>query len=90
METIIKAVGLPNGHWNKCRNGHYYVIGDCGGAMEVSKCPDCYEVIGGANHALAAGNLPAREFGGVPAWDPQGFDARAVRGEVDFDEILDE
>lgn len=70
METIIKAVGLPNGHWNKCRNGHYYVIADCGGANEEAKCPDCHEVIGGTNHVLAAGNEFASELGGVSAWDP--------------------
>jgi hypothetical protein len=31
----------------ECPNGHYYVIGECGGAMEKSKCPECKEEIGG-------------------------------------------
>jgi hypothetical protein len=30
---IMKAIGLDKGHWNKCPNGHFYVIGECGGAM---------------------------------------------------------
>lgn len=53
---IIEAIGLSKGHWYKCKNGHYYAIGDCGGAMEESRCPECNEVIGGNNHSLAAGN----------------------------------
>lgn len=45
----VKDSGGP-GHWFKCPNGHYFAIGDCGGAMETSKCPDCGAKIGGANH----------------------------------------
>ena len=44
---------LKAGHWFKCPNGHYYVIGECGGAMQRGKCPDCKAEIGGDNHALA-------------------------------------
>jgi len=47
MTSIIEAIGLKRGHWNKCPNGHFYVIGECGGAMEISKCPDCKADIGG-------------------------------------------
>lgn len=46
-EMIMKAVDLGKGHWFKCKNGHFYTIGECGGAMQTSKCPDCGEVIGG-------------------------------------------
>ncbi|KAK3574831.1 hypothetical protein QTP86_018421, partial [Hemibagrus guttatus] len=49
---IVKAMALPQGHWYKCPNGHVYAIGDCGGAMVHSQCPDCKATIGGANHAL--------------------------------------
>lgn len=38
---IIKAIGLSSGHWYECPNGHPYVIGECGGAMEKTKCPEC-------------------------------------------------
>ncbi|KAH9251102.1 hypothetical protein BASA81_011001 [Batrachochytrium salamandrivorans] len=48
-----------NGHVMQCPNGHMYLIGNCGGAMERSSCPDCGAVIGGANHALADGNTRA-------------------------------
>ena len=47
MQMVIKALNLGPGHYYKCPNGHYYAIGDCGGAMEVSRCPDCGAVIGG-------------------------------------------
>ncbi|TNV87514.1 hypothetical protein FGO68_gene11469 [Halteria grandinella] len=86
MQEIMKAVGYTASHWNKCPNGHYYVIADCGGAMEESKCPDCGSVIGGANHALAAGNEHASELGGRPAWDPNGFDAQVADGRINLQE----
>ena len=61
---IVKAIGLPKGHWYKCRNGHIYCIGECGGAMETSKCPDCKATIGGTNYILSAGNVHAPEMDG--------------------------
>ncbi|XP_024415123.2 NFX1-type zinc finger-containing protein 1 [Desmodus rotundus] len=67
---IVKAIGLPLGHWFKCPNGHIYVIGDCGGAMQRSTCPDCKEVIGGVNHTLERSNELASEMDGAQhaAW----------------------
>lgn len=67
---IVSAIGCPRGHWFKCKNGHVYVIGDCGGAMERSRCPECHEVIGGANHALDSTNSLAPEMDGAThaAW----------------------
>ncbi|NXR16107.1 ZNFX1 protein, partial [Semnornis frantzii] len=67
---IVNAIGCPRGHWFKCRNGHIYVIGECGGAMERSRCPECREVIGGANHALDSTNSLAPEMDGAThaAW----------------------
>ena len=84
MQMIMKATGLDNSHWNKCPNGHLYAIADCGGAMMESKCPECKAVIGGSDHTLAHGNTFASEFGGTSAWDPQGFNARVLRGEIDL------
>jgi hypothetical protein len=46
-KMIIEAVGLGSGHWFECPNGHPYVIGECGGAMEKSLCPECKAEIGG-------------------------------------------
>jgi hypothetical protein len=70
---IVRAVGLKQGHWFKCPNGHYYAIGECGGAMEESKCPECGAVIGGQHHRLADDNELAPEMDGAahPAWSDQ-------------------
>lgn len=67
---IVKAMALPQGHWYKCPNGHVYAIGDCGGAMERSQCPECKATIGGTNHTLTQGNDVAREMDGAQhaAW----------------------
>ena len=68
--AIVKAIGLTKGHWFKCPNGHFYCIGECGGAMEVAKCPECGYEIGGQSHALVTGNELAPEIDGAlyPAW----------------------
>ncbi|XP_063071469.1 NFX1-type zinc finger-containing protein 1 isoform X2 [Engraulis encrasicolus] len=67
---IVQAMGLAKGHWYKCPNGHVYAIGDCGGANQRGQCPECDESIGGANHALIAGNAVASEMDGAQhaAW----------------------
>uniref|UniRef100_A0A1X7ULC4 RZ-type domain-containing protein n=1 Tax=Amphimedon queenslandica TaxID=400682 RepID=A0A1X7ULC4_AMPQE len=50
--------GLSNnyeeGAWYKCPNGHFYAIGECGGATQVTKCPECGADIGAnlANYDL--------------------------------------
>ena len=79
---IVEAIGLKQGHWFKCPNGHYYAIGECGGAMEKSKCPECGAVIGGQNHTLADDNELASEMDGAsyPAWSDQ-----ANMGNYQFD-----
>lgn len=67
---IVKAIGLPKGHWYKCPNGHVYAIGECGGAAQRGKCPECSVTIGGVNHALETGNQVALEMDGAQhaAW----------------------
>ncbi|NXO70779.1 ZNFX1 protein, partial [Phainopepla nitens] len=67
---IVSAIGCPRGHWFKCKNGHIYVIGECGGAMQTSTCPECHEVIGGTNHTLESSNSLASEMDGAThaAW----------------------
>ena len=72
-KQIVSAVGLKQGHWYKCPNGHTYAIGECGGAMERSSCNECGAVIGGANHRLEEGNELAREMDGArhAAWSEQ-------------------
>ncbi len=69
-KEIAKIIGLPKGHWFKCPNGHFYCIADCGGAMVVSKCPECNVEIGGSHHQLLATNQLASEMDGAryAAW----------------------
>lgn len=61
-DLIIKAIGAKLGQWYKCPNGHHYSIDRCGGAMEISKCIECKEAIGGQNHALLPSNKHAPEI----------------------------
>ncbi|KAL4424087.1 hypothetical protein ABPG75_001388 [Micractinium tetrahymenae] len=50
------------GHWFSCSCGHIYSIGECGGATQQARCPECGATIGGSSHTLAAGNRSATEF----------------------------
>ncbi|KAN0066439.1 hypothetical protein ACQY0O_000533 [Thecaphora frezii] len=50
------------GHWYRCSNGHPFAIGDCGGAMQVSVCPECDVAIGGENHRLLKSNSVDNEL----------------------------
>ncbi|KAM4650294.1 LOW QUALITY PROTEIN: NFX1-type zinc finger-containing protein 1-like [Amazona ochrocephala] len=61
---IVTAVGCPPGHWFKCKNGHVYMTGNCGGAKEKSKCPE-QAVIGGTNDNLDSTNSLASEMDGA-------------------------
>jgi hypothetical protein len=64
LSVMLKSFGDHRG-WNgqghamRCPNGHVYFIGECGGAMQVGRCPDCGEAVGGANHQLLPSNQPA-------------------------------
>merc|ERR1712179_227437 len=55
-KEILAAMGYGQGHWYTCPNGHVYAIGNCGGAVHTSRCPDCRATVGGGDHALFAGN----------------------------------
>lgn len=48
-----KNEGRP-GRWFKCRNGHYYIIGDCGGANQAALCFECKAPIGKIIRILAS------------------------------------
>ncbi|KAL4993400.1 AAA domain-containing protein [Aspergillus recurvatus] len=50
------------GHWYYCENGHPFTIGECGGAMERSRCPECGAAVGGEHHRTAAGVTHARDL----------------------------
>jgi hypothetical protein len=47
------------GHAYRCTNGHLYVIGECGGAMQRSWCAECGAPIGGERHHLDSSNRRA-------------------------------
>ncbi|KAF9106328.1 hypothetical protein BGX27_009209 [Mortierella sp. AM989] len=53
-----------SGHWYRCQNGHTYVIGNCGGAVQRSICPECGAPVGGTGHTLQVGNSVDEEFEG--------------------------
>ncbi|OXU25033.1 hypothetical protein TSAR_011075 [Trichomalopsis sarcophagae] len=67
---IVQAMGFKQGHWFKCPNGHFYTIGECGGAMQQSKCFECGADIGGSQHRLLSDNRLASEIDGATrsAW----------------------
>lgn len=43
------------GHWYYCENGHPFTIGECGGAVQMSRCPECGAAVGGRGHQTADG-----------------------------------
>ena len=51
-------------------SGHYYCIGECGGATQEGKCPECGSQIGGTQHRLRSDNALAPEMDGArfAAW----------------------
>ncbi|GAB1197677.1 hypothetical protein APSETT444_006979 [Aspergillus pseudonomiae] len=50
------------GHWYRCVNGHFFTIGECGGAMQISTCSECGAQIGGQGHQTVAGVTPAADL----------------------------
>lgn len=68
--NVVNAMGFKQGHWFKCPNGHFYTIGECGGARQQSKCIDCGVAVGGSQYRLVSGNTLASEMDGAtqPAW----------------------
>ena len=63
-QMILRTLKAKPGSWYKCPNGHIYNIGECGGAMEESTCPECNARIGGSSHRLRSDNTHARDFDG--------------------------
>jgi hypothetical protein len=50
------------GHWYYCQNGHPFTIGECGGAMQLSSCPECSTPVGGQSHWTVTGVRPAGDL----------------------------
>ncbi|KAJ3021022.1 hypothetical protein HKX48_009341 [Thoreauomyces humboldtii] len=56
------GVGSFGGHWYTCPNNHLYTIGECGGAMQTSSCPECGATVGGSSHRVRDDNNVATDF----------------------------
>ncbi|KAK3895156.1 hypothetical protein Pcinc_001122 [Petrolisthes cinctipes] len=41
---VLKAIGLKEGQWHKCTNGHIYYISEYGGTVSLIQCPMCPEI----------------------------------------------
>jgi hypothetical protein len=41
IKTAMQAEFRGSGHWYRCVRGHSYSIGECGMAMEQTRCPEC-------------------------------------------------
>ncbi|OAX31755.1 hypothetical protein K503DRAFT_651187, partial [Rhizopogon vinicolor AM-OR11-026] len=60
---IVRAFNFGStGHFYNCANGHTFVIGECGGAMQRSLCPECGSPVGGQSHHLDGTNTRATHF----------------------------
>ena len=51
--NLLRTLGTT---WYRCPEGHLYVVGECGGPMEESRCPECGKKIGGRDHIPANRN----------------------------------
>ena len=73
IKDVVRAMNVDDGydyggswsdHWYECPNGHPYFIGNCGQAMQESRCPECGAAVGGRSHTLLETN---RSAGGMIA-----------------------
>ncbi|KAN0098042.1 AAA domain containing protein [Tylopilus felleus] len=47
--AIVEALNFSHaGHFYICPNGHMFIMTECGGAVEVARCPECDAVVGGS------------------------------------------
>ncbi|BEI96456.1 hypothetical protein CcaverHIS631_0200450 [Cutaneotrichosporon cavernicola] len=50
------------GNIYQCRNGHPYIISECGHAVEEATCNECGERVGGGGYQLRGDNRPDTEL----------------------------
>ncbi|OAX35179.1 hypothetical protein K503DRAFT_868436 [Rhizopogon vinicolor AM-OR11-026] len=62
MEIVRTFNFGSTGHFYNCANGHTYVIGECGGAVQRSICPECGSPVGGQSYQLDSTNTRANHF----------------------------
>jgi serine/threonine protein kinase len=58
VASIVEAMRgeIRPGGWYRCPCGSPYAIGECGGANEEARCPECGGKIGGQSHRLIENN----------------------------------
>ncbi|KAJ4367471.1 hypothetical protein N0V83_007054 [Neocucurbitaria cava] len=49
------GIATHSGHWYNCVNGHPFAVGECGMPMQLARCPECGEPVGGQNHVPVGG-----------------------------------
>lgn len=59
VQRALMEAGADRGakRWFTCPNGHPFAIGNCGGAVMESTCPECNSKIGGQGHKLLHGKV---------------------------------
>jgi hypothetical protein len=65
MRAVVAAMANEfrvDGHWYRCVNGHPFTVGECGGPMQTSRCPQCGEAVGGENHLVVHGVTRAEDI----------------------------
>jgi hypothetical protein len=64
MAVLAAMAGEFRGtvNWYYCENGHPFTIGECSGAMELSRCPECGAAVGGQHHQTTAGVTRASDL----------------------------
>lgn len=56
---LIKAINLKDSvKVYRCSQGHLYTIGECGKPMQLARCSQCGEQIGGTSHKLVDSSAP--------------------------------
>jgi hypothetical protein len=82
FDALAQDLGAPTpygGHFYTCPNGHYFAIGECGGAMEVARCIECGAEVGGTSHRLLDTNRAANDVLEAGRSQHAGFDDLLVR-----------
>lgn len=65
MRAVVAAMAKEfhgTGYWYYCVNGHPFTIGECGGPMQESRCPQCGVTVGGRHHQAAEGVRRAHDI----------------------------
>lgn len=65
MRAVLTAMARDmggTGTWYHCVNGHPFAVGECGGPMQMARCPECNAPVGGLHHQAAEGVTRAQDI----------------------------